>query len=159
MCTEAACLHWARVSSTPSEGIWFCLSRAIWVPLIMFSRCVLRVFSLSLLSPSDLSPALSPFALLCRSESTHPCPRSCMATFWYADTQAQVRPTPGAPHGDDGPLSFTSRLSGQAAGPAGSQRRSRRASASQRWDSRVAWGGAFDVALSQAVLPRYYTFN
>lgn len=88
-----------------SEGIWFYLSSAICVPLIMFSQCVRRVFSLSLLSHPDLSPKLSLFALLCRSESLHPRPHSRMATFWYADTQtqvslAQVHPTVILTHSD-----------------------------------------------------------
>lgn len=71
-----------------SEGIWFCLSRAICVSLIMFRQSILGVFFLS--SP-DLSPWISLSALLCRSETPHPPPRSHAVTFWYADAQAQVR--------------------------------------------------------------------
>lgn len=74
-----------------SEGIWFCLSRAIWVSLIMFSQSIFGVFFLCLLSSPDLSPRISHSALLCRSESVHPRPRSRAVTFWYADAQTQVR--------------------------------------------------------------------
>lgn len=74
-----------------SEGIWFCLSRAICVSLIMFSQSILGVFFLRLLSSPDLSPRISLSALLCRSESLHPTPRRRAVTFWYADAQTQVR--------------------------------------------------------------------
>lgn len=51
-----------------SEGIWFYLSRAICVSLIMFSQCILRVFSLGLLSSPDLSPEIS-LSLCCAGQS------------------------------------------------------------------------------------------
>lgn len=59
-----------------SEGIWFYLSRAICVPLIMFSQCILRVFSLGLLSSPDLSPEIS-LSLCCAGQS--PCTRAYTA--------------------------------------------------------------------------------
>lgn len=57
----------------------------------MLSQSILGVFFLRLLSSPDLSPRISPSALLCRSESPHPRLPSRAVTFWYADAQAQVR--------------------------------------------------------------------
>lgn len=77
---------------------------------------------------------------------------SHMAAFWYADTQTQVslvqvHPTVFLTH---------SRSPRNSRGPAGSQYRSQEASTSQGWDSRLAWRGAFDVALHWAMLPCYW---
>ena len=52
---------------------------------------------------------------------------------------------PGSPHSLPDPLCFTPQFWGQAQGPACFQHGSQRASASQRWDSRLARSGAFDV--------------
>lgn len=137
-----------------SEGIWFYLSWAICVPLIMFSQCVLRVFSLRFsLFLWPLTQDLSFFFVVqVRVHAPgHTQPHGHGLVCRYKDTG---KSGPGAPHSDPDLLWFTPRLSGQTQSPAGSQRRSRRASTSQRWDSRLAWR-VFDVAL--AVLCYYIT--
>lgn len=143
------------------RDIWghLVLPQPTCVPLIIFSQCVLRVFSLSLLSLPDLSPGLSlfPFVVQVRVHVPTPTqPHGHILVCRYTDAG---KSGPGAPHSDPDPLWFTPQLSGQTWSPAGSQHRSRRASASQRWDTRLAWRGVFDVALNWAMLPCYYAFN
>lgn len=100
-----------------SEGIWFCLSRAICVSVIMFSQSILGVFFLRLLSSPDLSPGISLFALLCRSESPAPAPAEPRSHILVCRCTDAGKKYPGAPHGDADPLRFPSQGSGQARGP------------------------------------------
>lgn len=101
-----------------SEGIWFCLRCATCVPLIMFTRCVVCVFSPRLLAPPwPLTQALS--LLLCCSGQS-PCTRSLqphghVVVCRYPDTGKSGS---GAPHSDPDPLFFTPQFSGPSRVPA-----------------------------------------
>ena len=156
--TGQTCLHWAYVSegllkasgsasAEPCLSLWSCSAGASYV-------CFPRASSLLLTSRPG---SLFCFVVQVRVHAPAPTqPHGHVLVCRFADAG---KAGPGAPHGDADPFWFTSQLSGQAQGPAGSQYRSQRASTSQRWDSRLAWRGVFDVALSWAMLPHYYAFN
>lgn len=156
--TEVMCLHWAYVSaghlrasgSTSAEPyvfLWSCLAKASYV-------CFPWASSLLLTShPGSL------FRFVVQVRVHAPAPTQPHGHVLVCRCTDAGKSAPGAPHGDLDLFWFTPQLSGQAEGPAGSQRRSQRASTSQRWDSRLAWRGVFDVALSWAMLPRCYAFN
>ena len=152
------CLHWAYIStghlrasgSTSAEpyvSLWSCLADASYVYFLWASSLLLTSHPGSLFC----------FVVQVRVHAPTPTQQHGRGLVCrYTDAGKSV---PGAPHSDHDPFLFTSQLSGQVEGPAGSQHRSQRASTSQRWDSRLAWRGVFDVALSWTVLPCCYAFN